>query len=348
MKQIQIGSRGIGPGEPTFIIAEIGVNHDGSLQRALELVRLAASCGADAVKFQVFRATQLLNAASVFADYQKAMTADNTPIDMLRRYELETAEVRQVVREIISLRMVPLATPFSPADVDVIESLRLPALKIASPDLVNRPLLQCAAKLRKPMLVSTGAAEMAEVETTVAWLREWDAQFSLLHCVSAYPTPMNQAHLCWIGELAKFDVPVGYSDHTTETVCGALAVAAGAAVIERHLTYDRAARGPDHAASSDPVQFQRYVRLIREAEQFRGIAGKHLLDVEQDIRTVSRQSLVMRRNIEAGEVLREQDLTVQRPGTGVPAAQICNAVGRRVSKAIAAGVLLQWDMLDAA
>lgn len=349
MKCFAIGSRFIGPAYPAFVIAELGVNHDGSVKRALELVRIAASCGADAVKLQVFRAVNLLNVASDLAEYQKGCTSDTNPIDLLRRYELTTAELRQIVKEIVTLKMIPLATPFSPADMEAVESLRVPAIKIASPDLVNLPLLQCAARLNKPMLVSTGAADMDEVSTTVDWLREWDIEFALLHCVSAYPTPAAQAHLRWIGELAaKFHVPVGYSDHTTETGCGAMAVAGGACIIERHLTYDRSARGPDHSASSDPTQFQRYVKLIRDAEVLRGQPGKHVLEIEADVRKVSRQSLVLRHTLAAGAVLREEDLTVQRPGTGLPAAQIDQAVGRKLIKPVTAGAILQWDMLDAA
>jgi sialic acid synthase SpsE len=142
---------------------------------------------------------------------------------------------------------------------------------------------------------------------------------------------------------------VGYSDHTTEILSGALAVAAGACIIEKHLTYDRSAKGPDHAASADPQQFERYLRRIREAETLCGSPGKTVLPVEEDVRKVSRQSLVVRRSLQPGETLRQEDLTFQRPGTGMPAAMITEAIGRRMSRAVTAGSLLQWDMLtDAA
>jgi sialic acid synthase SpsE len=349
MSPLKIESRLVGPGQPTLVIAEIGVNHDGVPQRAVELVRIAAACGADAVKVQVFRAANLVHVSSDLAEYQKAKTSETTPVDLLRKYELPLAALRTIVREIRTLNMIPLATPFSPVDVEVVESLRVPAIKIASPDLVNRPLLQCAAQTGKPLLVSTGAADMSEVETTVSWLRTWNVDFALFHCVSAYPVPAAQANLCWIGELAaKFDVPVGYSDHTVDTLCGAMSVAAGATVIERHLTYDRSAKGPDHAASSDPTQFHRYIKHIREADILRGAGPKRLLDIEHDVRKVSRQSLVARRSLEPGDVLREEDLTVQRPGTGLPAGDIVKAIGCKVKKSIPAGSLMQWDMLDAA
>jgi sialic acid synthase SpsE len=265
---------------------------------------------------------------------------------MLRRYELSSHDVQKVVRAIREMNLVPLATPFSPPDVETITAMRLPAVKIASPDLVNRPLLSRVASYGRPMLLSTGAATMQEVDQCVGWLSEWGGSFALLHCVSGYPTPAEQANLCWIGELAaRFNVPVGYSDHTTEVFTGALAVAAGATIIEKHLTYDRAARGPDHAASADPQQFQRYVRQIREAERMCGTPGKRVLDIELDVRKVSRQSLVVRRDIKSGHVLREEDLTVQRPGTGMPAALIMQAIGRKVIRPLPAGSLLQADML---
>ena len=352
MSELQIDGRDIGAGRPAFVIAEIGVNHDGSAQRAIELAKIAHACGADAVKLQFFRAGLLMHASSQFAEYQRdrvAAVADSAAA-MLRRYELSAADTWRVVRAIRELGLVPLATPFSPQDMDTVERLRLPAVKVASPDLVNRPLLARVARYGRPILVSTGAATMDEVEMAVGWLREWGARFALLHCVSGYPTPEEHANLCWIGELAaRFGVPVGYSDHTTETFAGALAVAAGATVIEKHLTYDRGAKGPDHAASADAPQFDRYVRHVRDAERLRGQPGKHVLAIEQDVRKVSRQSLVVRRDLTGGEILREEDLTVQRPGTGMPAALITQAVGRRVTRAVQAGALLQPDMLaDAA
>jgi N-acetylneuraminate synthase/N,N'-diacetyllegionaminate synthase len=346
MKSLRIGQRTVGPGLPVLIVAEIGVNHDGSIDRAIELARVAANCGADAVKFQIFRAAALMHPSSAMAVYQKRQCADNDAISMLRRFELSFDEMRELVCAIDEMEMLPLATPFSPDDVDVIEKLSLPAIKIASPDLVNRVLLDRCAKSQRPLLVSTGAATMEEVSAAVEWFRAGRAEFALLHCVSSYPTPANQAHLGWIEELKRFDVPVGFSDHTTEPIVGALAVAAGAALVEKHLTYDRAAPGPDHAASADPDRFDQYVRQIRMAEPVRGRAGKRVLPCEQEVRNVSRQSLVLTRDVESGSVISDVDLTVQRPGTGISPAAMTQAVGRRVRRTLRAGTMLQWDMLS--
>lgn len=347
-KTLDIAGRAIGPGKPTFVIAEVGVNHDGCPKRAVELVRIAAACGADAVKLQVFQAATLMHPSGGLAEYQKGRVAEADPIDMLRRYELTREDLRAVVRAIVEAKLIPLATPFSPTDVDTVAALRLPAVKIASPDLVNRPLLHAAAQLGKPMLLSTGAATLAEVRETARWMDDWFARYALLHCVSSYPVPAGEANLCWVGELDRaFDVPVGYSDHTTSPVAGALAVAAGACVVEKHLTYDRAARGPDHAASADPQGFERYVRSIREADALRGAPGKCVLAAERDVRRVSRQSLVLRRAVRAGQAIAAVDLTVQRPGTGIPAAAWDETVGRRAARDLSPGTMLTPDLLAA-
>lgn len=350
MNSIAIEHRQLGSNQSTFVIAEIGVNHDGSVARALELVDIARQCGADAVKLQIFSGARLMHKSSAFAEYQQHRCVDQSPAEMLRRFELSAGDQSRVVEAIRAAGMVPLATPFSPEDVGAIQTLDLPAIKIASPDMVNRPLLSRCVSTGRPLLISTGASTVAEIASSVEWLCEADAQFALLHCVSSYPTPANQANLCWIGELADaFDVPVGYSDHTTDSLAGALSVAAGACIVEKHLTYDRTASGPDHSASADGEQLAAYIQLIRQAETLRGKPGKRVLDIEQDVRSISRQSLVLSTDLRSGEILCERHLTVQRPGTGIPAAMIAQAVGKRVKESLPAGTLLRWSMLfDAA
>ncbi|HEX3357205.1 MAG TPA: N-acetylneuraminate synthase family protein, partial [Tepidisphaeraceae bacterium] len=319
-QSLAIESRQIGPDSPAFVIAEIGVNHDGSVDLAQQLVRSAKACGADAVKLQIFRADALMHDSSQFAGYQQERCNESNPAEMLRRYELDGPAIQRVITTIRECGMVPIATPFSVEDVETIRQLKLPAIKIASPDLVNHLLLEAAARTGATLLVSTGAATIDEVHRAVQWLKSWNARFALLHCVSAYPTPIEESHLGWIGQLASFGVPVGFSDHTTESISGAIAVASGACVIEKHLTYDRNAPGPDHAASADPRDFAEYVRLIRLTEALRGRGGKCVLPIEQDVRTVSRQSLVLRRDLGSGDTIGQGDLIVQRPGTGISAA----------------------------
>jgi N-acetylneuraminate synthase/N,N'-diacetyllegionaminate synthase len=199
------------------------------------------------------------------------------------------------------------------------------------------------------LLVSTGAATIDEVRQTVGWLDDWAVPFALLHCVSSYPTASGDANLGWIIQLREeLNALVGFSDHTTEPISGALAVAAGAVIIEKHLTYDRGAPGPDHAASFDPAQFTEYVRMIRQAESMRGVGPKRVLAIEADVRRVSRQSVVAARTLAAGTRLSADDLTVQRPGTGISAARLEELVGRVIARPLAAGEMLGWDVLAVA
>ena len=345
--ELNIAGRRVGPGEPVLVIAEIGVNHDGSLERALELLEIAGRCGADAVKLQLFSATTLMHASSSFATYQKDRVTDADPASMLRRYELSTSEVERVVQDIRRRNMIPIATPFSPTDVDAIERLDLPAIKIASPDLVNRLLLRRAVRSGRPLLLSTGAATMQEVCASVTWLEKTAPAFALLHCISSYPTPTHLTNLSWIGELsAAYGYVVGYSDHATDVMSGALATACGASLVEKHLTYDRSAPGPDHSSSADPAQFADYVGLIRSASMMLGTPGKRVLDVEADVRRVSRQSLVLTCDVQAGDVLTDAHLTAQRPGSGISAAELDDVIGARVKSSLGRGTMLQWDHLE--
>jgi len=344
-----IGNRHIAPHSPVLVIAELGVNHDGSVERALHLVKIAKRCGADAVKLQVFQANQLMHESSQFAEYQKHTVLDSDPVAMLKRYELDEISLKKIVDTIHAAGMLAVATPFSPGDVGTIDRIGVDVIKVASPDAVNRLLLQRVAQLGRPIIVSTGASTLDEIHMCCDWLRGWKASFSLLHCISSYPAPAESTNLCWIRELQQeCGVTVGFSDHSTEVVSGALAVAAGATIVERHLTYAHNADGPDHAASSDPGEFSHYVRLVRQAEKMIGSPGKRVLAIEQDVRQVSRQSLVCCRDLRAGEMIGPDDLTVQRPGTGIPAAMIENTVGKIIRRAVKAGSMLQWDMLGEA
>ncbi len=346
MTNLCIGEKSIGNDHPVLIIAEIGVNHDGSLDRALELVDLAAECGADAVKLQIFRADTLMHRSCRLAEYQSRAGVPRDPAKMLRGYELSHDALHTITSHIRSRGLVPLATPFSPGDIKTLASLGMAAVKIASPDLVNRVLLHSAANLSIPLLLSTGAATLEEIDTTMRWLGDWRIPFALLHCVSSYPTEARDAHLHWIGELReRYQVQIGYSDHTTDAFGGALAVAAGARFVERHLTYDCQAQGPDHAASSDPEQFATYVELIRQTETMLGSGGKRVLPCEEDVRSVSRQSLVLQAQVAAGQKIRREDITVQRPGTGISAALIEEVIGRRAVRDLSAGTLLEWQMI---
>ncbi len=340
----------IGANQRTMVIAEIGVNHDGRLDRALRLVESAWEAGADAVKLQLFKASRLVHATARLASYQKSAGA-TTPTELLRRYELSDDELQTVVETIRQTGMIPLATPFSPEDVLRVNDLGLPAVKLASPDLANDLLLDEAATLNLPMLLSTGAAREDEIDRAVGRLQKRDASFALLHCVSAYPTPDNEAGLGRIHDLAtRYGCVTGYSDHTQHLSSGALAVAAGAKIVEKHLTHDRTATGPDHAASANPHQFREYTFRLREAESLLSTVGRDRtpLASEADVRSQSRQSLVAKRSIAAGSVIEQADLTCQRPGTGIAANRLDDVLGTVAQRDVPAGAMLDWTDLNLA
>jgi N,N'-diacetyllegionaminate synthase len=329
-----------------MVIAEIGVNHDGSVERAIELVKHARACDADAIKLQLFSADRLVTAGTGTASYQQANCGADDQVELLRKYELSEADVRAIVAAASEAGLTTIATPFSREDVETIAKLGLPAVKVASPDMVNRPLLERCVGLGVPMLVSTGASTAAEIGECVAWLDGWRAARVMMHCVSSYPVRAEDAQLGWIAALAgECGGVVGYSDHTTEALAGAMAVCAGARVIEKHLTWSRAAQGPDHAASVEPGEFASYVRAIRHAEVMLGGGERRVLAVEEDVRRLSRQSLVARRPIDAGQVIEADMLTLRRPGEGIGAKDFEQLVGRRAVQDIKAGDVLRWEML---
>jgi len=337
---MNIGEREIGSGFPPYIIAELGVNHDGSVDRALALVEDAKSSGADAIKLQWFDAHLLLSKQSVLASYQ-AGAGETDPFAMLDRLQLDAHGMARVFEHAQNLELHAIVTVFSVELVERAHELPWDAYKVASPDLVNRPLIDQLRETGEPLLISTGAATMDEVALAVAWMK--DHPFLLMQCVSSYPTPDEHASLGGMLALLRAfpHLPgIGYSDHTQSLDTGALAVAAGACVLEKHLTHDRTAPGPDHAASLDAKGFAEYVRLARRAFNMLGESEKCVLEIEREIRRLSRQSVTVTRDLRKGHALAASDLTIKRPGTGLPAAAIGFCIGKRLARDIQADAQL--------
>jgi N-acetylneuraminate synthase/N,N'-diacetyllegionaminate synthase len=345
-----IGTRNIGHSEPPYIIAEIGVNHDGDPARAIALTRLAASAGADAVKFQLFEADRLMSRAAKLAAYQKA-AGETDPIAMLRRLELPLRDLAACVREAHALGIHAIVSVFSVELVAPSRDLAWDAYKSASPDIINEPLLSAMANTGKPLIVSTGASTPEEITRAAKWLAPHAGRIAFLQCVSAYPTPPHLAALEGIaGVKAAAGEPVGYSDHTQGIETGALAVQAGACILEKHFTDSCSRAGPDHRASLEPEAFARYAALARQAAQGPRVAHapgrKAVLEIEQDVRHASRQSLVATRDLAAGHALAASDLTIKRPGTGIPPFELSRTIGQRLARAVAADVPLTREDLQ--
>lgn len=332
---MRIRDRHIARELPVYVIAEIGVNHDGDPDRAVELTEAAADAGANAVKLQHFVTDRLMSRAAKLAAYQRA-AGETDPIAMLRRLELPPDDMARVVARAQELDIAAIVTVFSVELVGVAASMGFDAWKSASPDVVNKPLLHAYALSEMPIIVSTGAAELDEVTRAAGWLEPARDRLAMLQCVSSYPAPENA-----LGGIPAIEratgLPVGYSDHTQSIDTGRLAVEAGAVLLERHITHDRGARGPDHAASLEPREFAEYTRRAKEAAFVGSPAPrKTVLECERDVRTVARQSIVATRDLPEGHLLTRDDLTIKRPGTGLGAWRLEEAIGARTSEAIEA------------
>lgn len=353
---VQIGNRLIGASEAVYIIAEAGVNHDGDVTLAHELVQAACDAGADAVKFQVFSADRLVDASAPTCGYQKAHDRAASQREMLRRLELKAEALRDLKARADRLGIDFLATPFGSAELKSLVDLGVPAIKFASSDLVNVPLLTAGARSGLPMIVSTGASDLAEIDAAVRLInrstphgkqRPQSGRLILLHCVSAYPTDPNIARLSCIRTLARrFTVPVGFSDHTSEPTFSGLAVAAGAVLLEKHLTLDRGASGPDHFFSLSPEQFAQYVEAARHARAALGDGTIRVAPEEQEVRELARGSIVSVGPIRAGQLISSDDVGIRRPGGGIEPARWNDVVGRVARTDIPPNVRLSFTMLQ--
>lgn len=349
---VEIGAKRVGRGHPIYIIAEAGVNHDGELRRAKDLMRAARDAGADAVKFQIFSAERLVSADAPPCQYQRAAQTNSaypaSQRDILRRLELCPADWAELRTHADSLGIDFLATPFGLPDLLTLTSLRPPAIKIASPDIVNIPLLVAAATTHLPLIVSTGAATLAEVESAVRLIRRHRHQdrLVLMHCVSSYPTAPADARLACIQTLStRFNVPVGFSDHTSEPTFSALAVAAGAVILEKHLTLSHKSEGPDHFFSLEPHQFAQYVRAAQDARTTLGSGAIQPSTDEDEVRRLARGSVVAVRGIRAGHTLEPDDLAIQRPGGGIDPEKWPELIGCIAKTDIPADTRLEWSMV---
>lgn len=346
---IEIAGRKIGPGHPCFIIAEAGVNHNGSLDLALKLVDAAVAAGADAVKFQTFKAERVISMVAPKADYQRINTgSDESQLEMAKRLELTKTEHRSVFDYCRERGILYLSSPFDEESVDLLAEMGVAAYKLGSGELTNPLLLAHAARQGKPVLLSTGMADLREIRTAVELLHgQGDPPVALFHCVSNYPALARECNLAALATLrSEFGVPVGWSDHTLGTHISVAAVALGANLVEKHFTLDQSMPGPDHVASLEPAALSELVRTIREAEAAVGSEVKRRQASEENTAAVARRSLHAGRPIAAGAVVREEDLILLRPGSGIPADRMALVVGRRAKRALAEGVALRLEDLE--
>lgn len=341
---VTIAGRDVGPGRPCFIIAEVGVNHNGDPAMAEACIKAAAAAGADAVKFQTFRAERLVASGAPKAPYQQAATGgEGDQLSMLSALELSRETHERLQRVCADEGVLFLSTPFDMESLRLLLELNVPALKFGSGDLDNFLLMGAAKASGLPLLVSTGMSTVAEVAEAVEFLREDAAKFVLFQCVSAYPAPTTAQNLRTIPAMAQlFGCAVGFSDHTEGLGAAVAAVTLGACALEKHFTLDRSLPGPDHRASLEPEDFARLVRAVRDAEASLGEAAKTVHEVEWDVRSIARRSVVASRDIAEGETLQLSDLDMKRPAGGLSGRDLRALSGRRTVRALAVGEPLRW------
>ena len=348
VKTITVGGRKIGPGQAVYIIAEAGVNHNGDILLAEKMIKVAADAGADAIKFQAFRSELLASPGAPLAEYQrKNIHASRTQRTMLKDLEL-TAKDFGILKKACEAEGIEfLASPFDLESLKMLNDLGVKAIKIASSEMTDTPLMEAVAAGKTPALVSTGAADLKEVEEALAVLRSGKlSDIALFHCTSAYPAPYEETNLkAIVTMLDAFKIPVGYSDHTPGIHVGIAAVGVGAMMLEKHFTLDRKMPGPDQALSLEPSEMHSFVTAVRQAEKALGTGVKETQESEIAVRAAAWKSLVATRAIKKGEKITAEMITTKRPATGIEPRFGKKVIGRRAKCDIAADSVLTWDMV---
>jgi N-acetylneuraminate synthase/N,N'-diacetyllegionaminate synthase len=347
LKKIRIGERLIGEGESTFIIAEVGVNHNGSVKMAKKLIDAAKEVGADAVKFQAFKAERIVTKYAEKAAYQKETTDPHkSQYNMLKKLELSDAEMKELHNYTAKRNITFLSSAFDIESVDLLDRLDVPAFKVASGEITDLPLLRYMAKKKRPIILSTGLSTLEEIrEALNIFTAEGIVDIVLLHCITSYPAKAEEANLRMIDALKKFGFPVGFSDHTLGIAVPLAAVAMGAVLIEKHFTLGRKLPGPDHRASLEPNEFEQMVEGIRNVELALGTGTKKLTAEEENIKNAARRSIVAKVKIQKGEVIRENMLDFKRPGTGLEPKNLHKIVGKRANKDIEVDEMITFAKL---
>lgn len=315
----------------TFIIAEAGVNHNGSIITAKKLIDVAAEAGADAVKFQTFKAERIVTRSAPKAQYQKTTDAE-TQFEMLKRLELSFDAHKELLKYCKKKGIAFLSTPFDLESIELLYSLGLEIFKIPSGEITNLPYLRKVGSLKKKVIFSTGMADIGEIEDALKVLEEAGTQrknITVLHANTEYPTPMKDVNLrAMLAIRDAFKVKVGYSDHTLGIEVPIAAVAVGASVIEKHFTLDKGMKGPDHKASLEPDELKAMIKAIRNIERALGDGIKRTSDSEVKNMPIARKSIVAANDIKKGEKFSEGNLTVKRPGTGISPMLWDNVMGK--------------------
>lgn len=317
-----------------YIIAEAGVNHNGSFELACKLVDAAKAAGADCIKFQTFKSHNLVSHTAQKAEYQKDATGEGSQIDMLKKLELSHGEFLMLKEYCEKQGICFLSTPFDFESIEFLKSIDMPFWKIPSGEITNYPYLVALAKTEKPIVMSTGMCELEEIEAAIHVLKDHGTKdIRLLQCNTEYPTPFEDVNLRAMQTMKEyFGIEVGYSDHTEGIEVPVAAVALGATIIEKHFTLDRNMEGPDHKASLEPNELKAMVESIRNIEKALGNGEKAPTKSEKKNITIARKSIVAKKNIRMGEIFTEENLTVKRPGIGISPMEWNKVLGTKAAR----------------
>jgi len=329
----------------TLIIAEIGVNHNGSITLAMEMIVAAKNAGADIVKFQTYKANEVMTDQTPLAAYMDQ--SDKSFLDLARRLELTYDETLDLQRFAIDQKIEFLSSPFDVESCKFLGSIGMRRLKIPSGETVNPFVLSAAAATGLPLILSTGMATLDDIHRSMNYLKRLNSgPITLLHCTTQYPAEPQFSNLLAMATMEKeFRVPIGYSDHTEGIEISLAAAALGATVIEKHFTLDRNLPGPDQKSSLEPIDFKALVNGVRNIDVALGNGQKQPWPAELEVARVARKSVVTVRNLSKGHIISIVDLTAKRPGTGIPAMDADKVVGRRLIADVAQDTLLQWSSL---
>lgn len=346
MIRILIENKVVGKGFPTFIIAEAGVNHNGSLDNAKKLVDIAKESGADAVKFQTFKAKDLVTKNAQKAEYQKKLTTECSQFEMIEKLELSEDDFRELANYANENGIIFLSSPFDIGSVDLLDEIGIPAFKLSSAEITNYSLLEHVASKNKPVILSTGMATLEEIEEAVTFLQRRINDLVLMHCITSYPAKIEDTNLKFIETLrSTFKVPVGFSDHTLGIEMPIAAVAMGSCVIEKHFTLNKNLDGPDHKASLEPSEFKKMVVSIRNVERGIGTGIKELTNEEKEIKRIVRKSITAKLDIPKETEITKEMLTIKRPGTGIEPKYLKSVIGKITNSKIKKDTTLTWDLV---
>ncbi len=330
----------------TYIISEIGVNHNGSIALAKKLVDEASNAGVDAVKFQTYKTENVLSSKDVKKTPYQTRDSSTSQYDMLKKLELSSKEFAEIKKHTEKKGVEFMSTACDLDSVDILENIGVNIYKIASAEIINKPLVAKVAKTGKPILLSTGMATMDEIERTINYIKDINNKIVLylLHCTTSYPTVYSEVNMNLLKTLQeRFSLPIGYSDHTIGIEVSLMAVAQGAKIIEKHFTLDRAMDGPDHFASIEPDELKTLVKSIRNIEQSFGKSQKMITKEEKINIEYMRRSIHLARDVKKGQEIRLNDISFTRPYDGIEIWEYDDFIGRKINKNKSKGKPLLYE-----